>query len=536
MAKRTLAEVDELYGGPDLPWVVEPWKNEPTGVDPLGLRQTNLDMMDRLLPGINNVTRHIRIYTLMTWAWWKARQVLSDGGEHSFWSKEMVDYVERVDAIFSWSQFLMKPDASLPGSTVLPRKLDQQNDVVAYDFGAPAWDELRASRRNSTDLLGAIQYGPSIRGVGGLRWLEAREGVFAPTQEVMDAVRKFDALVAPHLPKCLLDPRHKTISYDEVKAIAHVWHYREPTSVEQEAFAERFFGNQALEKEETGLARRRATLRLMMEALSSAGAPCSVETVRARMFGVDALPSSDASVERARRRWRVLQLRQLQRLAIEALYIVVEAKLEAGSAPTTVLVERIIDDLADAAVDVSADGAAMLATAFASWTAEPDRAVFDLMARLETAQSMEVPAVPRLALAAIQCVDLLARQERSNEDGAAIMKAFEHETDRLPLGLMLERLDELRAMPAVAMIREIIEAWVFGQHLRWSVMRGGDGKQRLRVGLDEGGWTLLRRDLSATFGATPDRLRSALRLSAGCGLIAVSGRPEDELWTAAASA
>ena len=30
------------------------------GVDPLGLRQINFDLMDQVLPGLNNVARHIR--------------------------------------------------------------------------------------------------------------------------------------------------------------------------------------------------------------------------------------------------------------------------------------------------------------------------------------------------------------------------------------------------------------------------------------------------------------------------------------------
>jgi hypothetical protein len=37
------------------------------GVDPLGLRQINFGLMDRVLPDLNNVASHIRPYTLMAW-------------------------------------------------------------------------------------------------------------------------------------------------------------------------------------------------------------------------------------------------------------------------------------------------------------------------------------------------------------------------------------------------------------------------------------------------------------------------------------
>lgn len=531
MAARTLGDVDAMYGTSDLPWVIDEWTPEPTGVDPLGLRQVNLDMMDRLLPGINNVTRHVRVYTLMTWAWWKAGQILSGDGAHGVWSQDMRDYVERVDAIFSWSQFRMRADSALPGSTVLPGKLEPPGSPFAYDFATPEWDKLRKSRRNSTDLLGAIQYGPSIRGAGGLGWLQAVEGVFQPTDDVMSAVEAFDAVVAPHLPKCLLDPTHTLLTFEELDAIAPIWDHRAPDETEREVFAERFFGNQEGERRDNNLAKRRGTLRLMLDALATAGKPCSLDTVRARMFGVDAPEIADPALRLPRHRWRVLQIRQLQRLAIEATYIAVEARLKSQSAGTTEIVAFLIEDLNAAGVSTEGSAANMLEEAFAGWADDPERAVFNLMDALVDAQAGDTAAIPKLALASVRCVEILARAEDSDEHGVSVMKEFEREPDRLPLGLMLARLTDVRDRPAREMLTEIVEAWVFGQHLRWSVMRGGDGKQRLRVGLDEGGWKLLRGDMSATFGPTPDRLRSALRLCADCGLIAETA-PGEELWTA----
>src|SRR5262249_40305615 len=45
------------------------------GVDPLGLRQINFDLMDQVLPGLNNVARHIRPFVVVTWAWRRAKQL-----------------------------------------------------------------------------------------------------------------------------------------------------------------------------------------------------------------------------------------------------------------------------------------------------------------------------------------------------------------------------------------------------------------------------------------------------------------------------
>jgi len=58
------------------PYFVPPFSAEETGVDFLGLRQANLDLVFRFIPGINNVTRYVRPYSMLCWmAWSFARQV-----------------------------------------------------------------------------------------------------------------------------------------------------------------------------------------------------------------------------------------------------------------------------------------------------------------------------------------------------------------------------------------------------------------------------------------------------------------------------
>ena len=42
------------------------------GVDPLGLRQLNFNIMDELLPGVNNVAKHVRPFVVIAWAWRRA--------------------------------------------------------------------------------------------------------------------------------------------------------------------------------------------------------------------------------------------------------------------------------------------------------------------------------------------------------------------------------------------------------------------------------------------------------------------------------
>jgi hypothetical protein len=77
-------------------------------------------------------------------------------------------------------------------------------------------------------------------------------------------------------------------------------------------------------------------------------------------------------------------------------------------------------------------------------------------------------------------------------------------------------------------VRHILESWVLAQHVYWSVGRGladarAGGKTilRLKVVLEEGGWTLApgASQISPP-QPTPDRLQTALNLADECGLLA----------------
>jgi hypothetical protein len=69
-------------------------------------------------------------------------------------------------------------------------------------------------------------------------------------------------------------------------------------------------------------------------------------------------------------------------------------------------------------------------------------------------------------------------------------------------------------------LRHVFESWILAQHVYWSVGRGladaragGKTLLRLRVILDEGGWTLARGALRSPPVPTADRLQTALSLA-----------------------
>lgn len=107
--------------------------------------------------------------------------------------------------------------------------------------------------------------------------------------------------------------------------------------------------------------------------------------------------------------------------------------------------------------------------------------------------------------------------------------AGEQRADRLPLWRARQEAAVLSDGAAVAFVRHVLESWVLAQHAYWSVGRGmadaragGKTLLRLRVILDDGGWTLTPVKRGNPPAPTADRLRTMLSLMTECGLLAPS--------------
>jgi hypothetical protein len=103
-------------------------------------------------------------------------------------------------------------------------------------------------------------------------------------------------------------------------------------------------------------------------------------------------------------------------------------------------------------------------------------------------------------------------------------------TDRLPLFRARREAEAWGKAPTRSFVRHILETWVLAQHVYWSVGRGladararGKTILRLKVVLEEGGWTLAPGVSRGQPLPTRDRLETALTLAAESGLITVPG-------------
>ncbi len=103
--------------------------------------------------------------------------------------------------------------------------------------------------------------------------------------------------------------------------------------------------------------------------------------------------------------------------------------------------------------------------------------------------------VPPLTLRAVAFAEAITASVRHLGQGDEATRLLGGNPDRLPLATASKRLDRLGNASLYDLWEEIILSWVIAQHIRWSVARNGDGIQRLRITLDEGGWVRLRPQL-----------------------------------------
>ena len=139
MAQPSLADLTSAAAAAVEPSLVGAASPKLGGVDPLGLRQINFDLMDQVIPGLNNVARHIRPFIVVTWAWRRANQIANALGVANVPVDHLRDFVDRIEVIYAWSQFLRDSNADLPGRRV-------SEPIVRSDrwvFGGRAWRSFR---------------------------------------------------------------------------------------------------------------------------------------------------------------------------------------------------------------------------------------------------------------------------------------------------------------------------------------------------------------------------------------------------------
>ena len=143
---------------PYIPFFVLAPIDDNGGVDFLGLRQANLNLMDDFLPGVNNVTRFLRPYSLMCWIIFAFQKAVNEKGMKEVKSSQFQQYREKVEVLFGWGHQLAGQGTGLVGNAqVCPNS----EGSVSLDF--PSW-------KRKVSWFDAVNYGPSLKDENGVGW------------------------------------------------------------------------------------------------------------------------------------------------------------------------------------------------------------------------------------------------------------------------------------------------------------------------------------------------------------------------------
>lgn len=497
-----------------LPAWALPTEDAPVGVDFLGTRQANLDMLRELTGVYNNQVRSARQHAILAWAAWRFAENTRDREEVR--PSEFITFLEAVETIQLVGQYEVADEigASRGGLGSGSYQHLPPTGPIPLRF-----DEYRRTRQ--TSALAAVQYGPSAR-PPGLDFLADVGGVSVPTKERGRALAlaldrelrrsaHYAVLTRHPLPGRL--PRGAALDLARHGlVIPGAEGGRRP---ERAPYVSALF---SLDGRPTG-DRRAHTLALVLHALDVLGDEDDVgeHDLRAHFLAWRGRPSPvPPALESTLRRWQVFQVRQVQRFALETWLALVERWMDVGIASAADMVgqvDRALRGEADLArlSERPAREALDLWRDPLAWAEDraPWELVWDVITPALGEDDLDTAAVgaARLYLGSLALARVVV-------PGVGDLVQFASTGGRPRLSL-LESLRWWARRGRWAfrdVLGEFLEEQVLQQHVGVAVARFDNDRRRLRFSPGEEGWTLLPGTEPSTPGLTPDRLGAALAL------------------------
>jgi hypothetical protein len=504
--------------------LVPDFKPTLAGVDFLNLRQVNLDLMGECIPGIGNATKRVRAYSLICWVYWIYNKILEKSGRPDANSEELIHFREKVESLYVWSH-------QLGGYTGMPgisaKAPTAKNGQVDLRFAA--WKRSRAN----TSLEAAVQYGPSLLDLGGLGLVrKITTGIYACNPSGQKLAKALD----DNLRKCpeydfLTDLSKLSGTEEQAMSLLRYWCFEE-TSVAEAQIFQSILWNPDHIGEKSNRGRRANMIELLLKLLSTTSEPLDTDAIRQHLalpaiWHKDALPEGMLSQSRT---WLVLQLRQLQRFALESLMSWVEFQLVSGGHQTP-------DQLVTTAWEQYCESKKLQPTVS---TRDALGHIHKPIKDLETFQKLvsddpewfspwslcsqlaeSVTEGNALLPRAFYSLLLLKQCQPYLEADKMLSRHLEHGgSARASLAQWFRMTDRLMDRPCLELLDWTIKTLVISQHFAVGTQRYDGEKIRLRMILDEDGLEhLITRPWQP--GVTPDRLAALLSLLVDCQLVLV---------------
>lgn len=501
-----------------------------TGVDFLNFAAVNEGLIGAAFPGISNATRHMRPYSVMTWAVWRFERDFETSGKQyrsEDLERRFVRFREKVEILFTWGN--RGADTGIVGSS---RKFPE----AKTGFHRLSFKDLGSERVSWFD---AATYGPSFRTGGGLGFIQqAHGGTYRTTPLGQQLAAALDKSIRNSVAyERLADIDDQFGNRSMADSLAKRWKVHESTSEERRVF------QQALMAGAGRLADLSVMIEIVRQAVHDLNGPVGSQAIRDHI--ARATITHDMRVERpaeARQRalWSVLQIRQLQRLAMEAILRWVELVLyhrpaELQSLRTTAICE-LFTAVACRGLEMSehqplsglvhgilakANGRTDLLALGRNKRAVDPLAHLSYLRETEGLDT-EHEAIPHMAvycllLAAIQAKHMQADPIYSN------YIAFGGR-DRLSLQTLIDIVSEHQRRPLGEFLNLMVGTCTIAQHLATAAARAEPGKNKFRIVQEDEGFRLLVQERQIQrLGVTLDRLDAAMSLLADCGLLSRSG-------------
>lgn len=502
------------------PYFVPPYRPDKGGVDFLGMRQVNLDMMSNCLPGINNVTWYVRPFSVVSWIYWKFHMLAEQKGVGTVTAEELRIWKEKVETLFTWGH--KRNGGRVPGRDSNP----PTSGVVPLDFAA--W---KRSAQN-TSLMAAVQYGPALKTIEGLGFLEPLgRSFFQTVGHGVELAKALDGKLSRFDLLRKLGPAKA--SADQADRLYQAWSVFEPTNAERQIFRSAFFDATSI-GQSTPMGRRSTTLQLAIAALESARKVVPPDRVRILMFRGSRRSKGRGVVDARLRptwlRWVVLQTRQSQRLAMEGLLAWFERLLVRGKKDTDTIVEETLKTIKDCehifrpikpgrSIEIIQRQVPTLEHLLDSAGSKSDVDLFNLMDNIKrtTSPSEESDEVSSYCLRTLFLCGVVTRLLQ-DEPIARAETQRGTSSDRLSLSFWTDRLFRLSDFELGDFLRQVFETLILSQHFSVAARRFDGQTQRLRISIEDDGLEFLA-DKPLVPTVTNDRLYTALSLMEDCGLI-----------------
>jgi len=511
------------------PRIVPRLKSDRGGVDYLGLRQVNLDLTADCIPGINNVTAHIRPFAVLSWIHWKFHSINVEAERMEAREDDLLRFQDKVEVLFTWGHQLNRL-RGVPG-------LDSRCPPATgrgVELSFAAWG---GRKRQNTSLQAPVQYGPALRPNDGLGLAaQVMKGLLKVTTAGEALAKALDRRLATSSSYSLLSKLDTTHGREaDARELFRLWRVDSPTADERRSFLPVLYDPESREQP-IAIGQRSAMIYAILHLLRQARRPLTEEQIRCSLAWM-ILPGGRAldfkgNVHSLLLRWRVLQIRQAQRSGLEALLAWLEHRLLQERTRTLSISALRLDwikALSDEPLSEGGTGTcAATMKAFRqgfdseeSYRASCARGVADRDMFPLTDQVLAVgyeqpdrvvPLAVKLLVAAASWTEWL-------EEDRDLRRDLAHGgIDRVSLSHFAAGFRRFADRPVSEWLTDVMERCVISQHMRVATYRFDGRAQRLRFALGENGLEFY--DEKPTVPQwTQDHLATLLSLLTDCGLI-----------------